>query len=83
MVAVRLEEKLEQKLNQIAAQEQKTKSAIIKEALTYYFKLKKEEHSPYDLGKDLFGQSGSGDGTLSQNYKSKLKEKIRAKNNHR
>ena len=83
MVAVRLEEELEKKLNTLAQKEKKTKSAIIKEALKYYFTLKNNQNYPYELGKKLFGQVGSGDGTLSQTYKSKLKEKIRAKNDHR
>lgn len=37
---------------------------------------------PYKLGEDLFGKYGSGDGTLSKDYKKKVREKIREKMSH-
>ena len=83
MVAVRLEEEIENQLDYFAKRQSMTKSAVIKEALKHYFDSYDMKKTPYELGKGLFGQVGSGDGTLSQTYKSKLKDKIRAKNSHR
>ncbi len=83
MVAVRLEDQIENRLDYFAKRQSMTKSAVIKEALMQYFDSLEQQKSPYELGKKLFGQVGSGDGTLSKTYKSKLKDKIRAKNSHR
>lgn len=79
MTTVRLPLELEQKLETFSEILNKTKSEIIKDALEHFFYRQSLTKDSYDLGKDLFGQVGSGDGRLSQNYKAKLKEKIRAK----
>jgi len=67
-------------LNKITRQKTKTKLSFIKEGSKYYFKYKKRAFSPYQTGKDFFSLEGSGNGTLSQTYKSKLKTKICTKN---
>jgi len=79
MISLRLSDDLDEKLNQIAKTEKISKSEIVKRALVLYFKDYQKSHSPYDLGTDLFGKYGSGDGTLSQNYKNILKGKLREK----
>ena len=80
MVAVRLSEELESKLQSFATSYEKTKTDVIREALDLYFKTKEEEgKSSYEIGKELFGRFGSKDGTLSQNYKRRLKEKLHEK----
>ena len=79
MISLRLSDDLDEKLNQIAKTEKISKSEIVKRALVQYFEDYQKSHSPYDLGTDLFGKYGSGDGTLSQNYKNILKGKIREK----
>ncbi len=85
MISVRLNQNLEQELNLFAQLNQLTKTDIIKEALSHYFKTFKPKEKPtaYELGANLFGQYGSEEGNLSTNYKQLLKEKIREKNNHR
>lgn len=79
MISLRLSNDLDEKLNQIAKNEKISKSEIVKRALVLYFEDYQKTHSPYDLGEDLFGKYGSGNGTLSQNYKSILKGKLREK----
>jgi predicted DNA-binding protein len=79
MISLRLSSDLDDKLNQIAKSEKSSKSEIVKRALVQYFDDYKKKHSPYELGSDLFGKYGSGDGTLSQNYKKILKEKLHEK----
>lgn len=79
MISLRLSTDLEDKLNQIAKNENISKSEIVKKALILYFEDYQKTHSPYDLGADLFGKFGSGNGSLSQNYKNILKGKLREK----
>jgi len=81
MIAVRLPEGLEKKLNSVAKNTQRTKTDIVKEALQLYFeaRAKEDEKTPYELGESLFGRFGSGEGDLSVTYKQRLKEKLNAK----
>ncbi|MEA2111701.1 MAG: ribbon-helix-helix domain-containing protein [Campylobacterota bacterium] len=86
MISVRLEESIEKQLNVLAKDKHISKSKIVKEALFHYFNMLKSESkqkSPYELGSELFGNYSSGSDNLSTTYKSKLKEKIDAKNSHR
>ena len=81
MLTVRLPDNLEHQLNVASQAEQKTKTQIIKEALQAYiidFQSKKKQ-TPYELGKDLFGTCGSGDGSLSATYKEKLTTRLNEK----
>jgi hypothetical protein len=79
MISLRLTNDLENKLNKISKTENISKSELIKRALLLYFEKYQKTHSPYDLGKDLFGKYGSGIGTLSKDYKNILKGKLREK----
>ena len=79
MIAVRLPEKMEKQLNNYAKQCNKTKTDVVKEALTLYFKNKEKRKTAYEAGASLFGKYSSGRNDLSTTYKQKLKEKIRAK----
>jgi hypothetical protein len=79
MISLRLSADLDDKLNQIAENEKISKSEIVKRALTLYFESYKKKQNPYDLGKDLFGKHGSGDGNLSTRYRKILKGKLREK----
>ena len=81
MISLRLNDHLENKLKQIAKDENITKSEIIKRALIFYFEDYNKKHSPYDLGKDLFGQYGSKMGNLSRDYKKILMGKLNEKYN--
>jgi predicted DNA-binding protein len=85
MLSIRLPENLEDDLNLLAEREKTTKTEIVKNALSFYMeslKSKKRE-TAYELGAELFGRYGSGDGELSSTYKTKLKEILREKHNHR
>lgn len=82
MISIRLPQELEEKLALLSASQRVTKSDIVKLALEDYFKRYEEVRRPYDLGKDLFGKYGSGVGTLSQDYKKRVRENIHAKMSH-
>jgi predicted DNA-binding protein len=79
MLSVRLTPELEQKLEQWAVKEKTTKSDIIKEALQEYFDKRELTENPYLLGEDMFGKYGSGNSSLSQDYKKTVRDKIHAK----
>jgi hypothetical protein len=79
MLSVRLPGELEKKVRQLAAAEGRTKTEIIRTALEVYVKSVGQAASPNEIGKNLFGRYGSGRGDLSISYKSKVKERIRAK----
>ncbi|HOO72749.1 MAG TPA: ribbon-helix-helix domain-containing protein [Spirochaetota bacterium] len=82
MISIRLPGDLEKKLNEIAEQNNTSKSAIIKDALNMYLEKNYHDQNPYELGKDLFGKYSSNNGTLSQNYKYLIKKKLHDKNAH-
>ena len=82
MVSIRLPEELEKKLVEIAKVDKKTKTEIIKLALTKFIHDFEKNTSPFELGKDLFGKYGSKKGNLSKDRKRILKEKLRDKYSH-
>ncbi|HPB81970.1 MAG TPA: ribbon-helix-helix protein, CopG family [Spirochaetota bacterium] len=79
MISVRLTQEEEHKLNQVAKEENMSKTDIIKRALMYYFDERRERKTAYDLGEDFFGRHGSGKGNLSEDYKTIVKERLREK----
>ncbi len=81
MTTVRLPLELEQKLEIFSREKHKSKTDLIREALEKYFNFENAEIDSYELGKEYFGKYGSGDGSLSVTYKSKIKAKINAKLN--
>ena len=83
MLAVRLNESLEQELTSFSKKHTKTKTDVVKEALELYFKTQREKNrqSAYELGKDFFGVHDSGSEDLSSTYKKRLKEKLSEKYN--
>jgi len=85
MLSIRLNSSLEQELAVVSSLEHKTKTAVIKDALHYYFNMlkAKEKITPYELGQGLFGVAGSGDGNLSSSYKESYKKMLHEKYNHR
>ncbi|PKL12934.1 MAG: CopG family transcriptional regulator [Spirochaetae bacterium HGW-Spirochaetae-6] len=82
MVSIRLPEELEKKLIEIAKVDKKTKTEIIKLALTKFINDFEKNTTPFELGKDLFGKYGSNKGNLSKDRKKILKEKLRDKYTH-
>ncbi len=79
MLSVRLPKELEEKINYLAKQGNKTKSDIVKEALEKYIIENEKKAYPYDLGKEFFGKYGSGEGDLSTRYKQEVGRKINEK----
>jgi predicted transcriptional regulator len=79
MTSVRLPKEIEQKLDSLARQRQKTKTELIRLALERFLSEEVSEKDSYELGESFFGRHGSGDGTLSTTYKDRLREKINAK----
>ena len=81
MLAVRLPEELENRLNSYTQKTDKTKSEIVKDALRLFFQTQEKEESltPYELGKEFFGRYESDSDDLSVSYKEKLKGKLREK----
>jgi predicted transcriptional regulator len=82
MLAVRLSDALEYELKHFTKLAHKTKTDVVKEALTLFFSTQalKEKKTSYELGQEVFGRYGSEKGDLSFTYKEKLKQKIREKN---
>lgn len=78
MTTVRLSPEMEQQLEAAAKAEMLSKSDVVKEALTHYF-CREEGKTSWEVGESYFGRYGSGDGSLSSEYKSKLRGKISAK----
>lgn len=79
MTTIRLDDELENMLETYAALENVSKSAIIKEALSEYFRNNLQTASAFELGKDLFGQTASGKTDKSQHYKKLIRKKLREK----
>lgn len=82
MINVRLDKKTENVVKEYATTHDVSKTMIVKEALAMYFSKKELAQNPFELGKDLFGTQSIGQSDLSQSYKSRLKDKLRAKYSH-
>jgi Arc/MetJ-type ribon-helix-helix transcriptional regulator len=83
MTTVRLPVEIEQKLEAVSKNRNRSKSDLIKEALEVFFSQEENEKDSYEIGKVYFGKFGSENGGLSINYKKILKEKLRAKHSSR
>lgn len=81
MLAVRLNESLEEELISYTKRYSQTKTEVVKEALKLYFEMQREKDkkTPFELGKALFGRYESGENNLSTSYKKRLKEKLSEK----
>jgi len=81
MTTVRLPLDIEQKLEILSRAKHKSKTELIKEALENLFYQAESEKDSYEIGEGYFGKFGSGNGSLSVDYKKILKGKINAKYN--
>jgi len=79
MTTIRLSQEIEEELKTIVNAEHRSKSDIIKQALLEYINRNRNAKSSYELGKEYFGQHGSGKTNLSRDYKKLIKEKLNAK----
>lgn len=78
MITLRLDSELEKNINSIAHQMGVTKSELIRKSITAFIETV-EKPSPWESGHELFGKHASGKGNLSEDRKTIIKEKIRAK----
>ena len=78
MITLRLDQKLEQRINNTAKNLGLTKSELIRQSVTEYLNKLKQPNA-WEIGEELFGKYASGQGELSSKRKELVKKKIRAK----
>lgn len=78
MITLRLDPKLEQKVNHTAKNLGLSKSELIRKSLIEYIE-KRAKQNAWDAGRDLFGNHASGREDLSSNRKEILRSRIKAK----
>jgi hypothetical protein len=81
-ISLRLDNKLERKLNDYAKITGKPKSELIRNLVSEFLEKESKNLTPWELGKKVFGREGSGRGNLSRDRKSILKEKLNARKSH-
>ncbi len=81
-LSVRLDPRLENELSVASERLGLSKSEIIKQSLEAFLRDKQVHLTPWELGKDLFGKEGSGEGDRSTSQKSRevIKVRVRAEN---
>jgi predicted DNA-binding protein len=82
MTEFQLSSEMEQKLKSASKIRHTSPSALINEALESFFldnNIEEDTEDSYEIGKNYFGNYGSGDGNLSTDYKKLLKGKFHAK----
>ena len=82
MLNVRLTKEQEKELKEYCEQKNLPKSQVVKEALAAYIKTHRTIDGPYEVGKELFGQVGSGKKDRSTKYKQLLNSKLNEKHSH-
>lgn len=82
MLTIRLKDLEEKKLEEYCKLNNLSKTFVVKEAIAMYIKKESDKMSPYESGKDLFGQEGSQDKDLSTTYKERIKKSLAAKFSH-
>ncbi len=78
MITLRLDNELEQAINNTAKILGLTKSELIRQSINEYI-AKMKKPTAWESGKDLFGKYSSGMGNLSKDRKELLKNKLKAK----
>jgi len=63
------------RLKKYAKRNKVSESEVIREALTAYITKHEKQEPSYSIGKNYFGNTGSGITTNSQRYKSEIKSK--------
>ena len=78
MITLRLDENLEQQINNTAKNLGLTKSELIRKSITDYLQ-KLKQPDAWAIGEDLFGNYSSGRSNLSSDRKELVKNIIKAK----
>ncbi len=76
-ISLRLDDTLAEQLEAVALHKGVSKSELIRECLADFL-ARQQQPSAWELGKDLFGNVGSGKGDLARNSKQIAKEKVNA-----
>jgi len=80
-ISLRLEKKLDNDLSVYARVAGKSKSEIVRNMLREGMATYRVAATPWELGKDLFGREGSGEGNRSVTRKTLVRQKLHAKKN--
>lgn len=78
MITLRLDQELENNIKNVATNMGISKSELIRKSIAEFMK-SIEKPTPWELGNELFGRYASNVTNLSQNRKSLIKAKIKAK----
>jgi len=78
MISLRLDPQLEQSIVNLAQKMGLSKSEMIRTCINAFI-AKQKKPSAWEIGRDMFGQYGSGQTNLSTDRKQLLKAKIKAK----
>lgn len=78
MITLRLDQKLEQQINNTAKNLGLSKSELIRTSISEYLNKLKQPNA-WDIGESLFGKYSSGLGNLSSDRKELIKSTIKAK----
>jgi len=79
MIHIFLSQKHQDKLHKIARARSQTKEQLAESILRNYLDGQSTKATAFELGQDLFGKFGSGDGSLSTARSRVLKDKLRGK----
>ena len=83
-LSIRLDPELESELARAAAQTGRSKSELVKASLREYLARVVPRKTPYELGKDLFGDPSAAAATLDLTSKDRVRstivERLRAEN---
>lgn len=77
MITLRLDQQLEQEIQNAASMLGVTKSEFIRKSITAYLAAQNAP-TPWDIGESLFGRHASGKDNLSTDRKALIKAKIQA-----
>ena len=80
-ISLRLEKKLDNDLSIYARITGKSKSEVVRHMLREGMAAYRVAATPWELGKDLFGREGSGEGNRSVTRKTLVRQKLHAKKN--
>jgi predicted DNA-binding protein len=78
-ISLRLDDQMAGRLEELARRKGISKSELVRQCLTEYLVSHQHQVSPWELGKDLFGRVGSGQGDLSCRASQIAAEKMRAR----
>ena len=78
MITIRLDQKLEQQIENTAKNLGLSKSELIRKSINEYLSKLKQPNA-WEIGEDLFGKYSSGLGNLSSDRKELIKNIIKAK----